>query len=262
MMIFCAIRDIRERTFHEKKIREQQRKLAYFSHGIVASETASGLSHELNQPLTSIVQYLGGCLERLKEYSLPEDITKTLNDVMAQAERAGEIVHSMKNFLSKGELNKTRVNLNDLIRETLDIAENLISDSKVSVKLSLDKQLPETLLDKSHFQQIIINLISNALEAMGEDENRELIIKTSKHVPDKIKLNIIDSGKGIPKHLIEKIFDPFYTTKDDGMGVGLSLSRSVLEAHGAFISVDSTVGKGSDFCVVVPLVENEVSHGD
>ncbi len=253
-----AVIDITKRRENEEQIKQDQLKLAHFSRLHTVGEMVSGISHELNQPLTSIVHYTGGCLERLKKEQVSSEITEAMNKVMLLAERAGAIIHRLKNFLRKGELIKEEVDISEIVSNSIKLIDHEIYSSKVDVSLHFDKNLPELNLDKIQMEQVMINLMTNAIEAM-EETPRILQISISQS-GNYIEIKMQDNGAGFPENLSEEILSPFITTKSKGMGLGLSISRGIVEKHGGKLQIKNLQPNGAVVVILLPIKFGE-NHG-
>ena len=157
-----------------------------------------------------------------------------------QAERAGEIIHRLKNFFCKGQLVKTHCKINNLIRETTSLIKNELTLSKTKIDLDVDKDIPLIFIDKIQIQQVLLNLMQNAIESMNENHIKEkrIHIQTTATKNDTIEITLSDAGPGFSKELIHKVFMPFFTTKAHGRGMGLAICRSIIEAHGGEFKIN------------------------
>lgn len=254
-----TLTDITKLREAEERIKQHQLELAHFSRLKAVGEMASGMAHELNQPLTAIVHYIGGCVERLKREHVSPQIIEVMHRVNTLAEHAGAIIHRLKDFLRKGDLQKECIDVNALIQEVLKLIELELTEAKIQVTLHLFDKLPNIQADKIHIEQILLNLVQNAIDAMRsvDIKTRKLTFETLLSDKDAIKVLVSDTGPGIPNEWVEKIFDPFFTTKESGMGIGLSISSSIVENHGGKLSVESNFGFGTQFSLVLPIGEDE-----
>lgn len=246
-----AVIDITKRRENEEQIRQDQLKLAHFSRLHMVGEMVSGISHELNQPLTSIVHYTGGCLERLKMERISPEITQTMNKVVLLAERAGAIIHRLKNFLRKGELTVEKLEVSDIIQDALKLVEHEIFSSNVDVYLHFAEILPKLRVDKIQIEQVLINIVTNAIEAMtGSPKSLKIFTFLRDNF---VGIEIRDNGIGFPENLAEKIISPFFTTKQKGMGMGLSISRGIVENHGGKLQIDNLHSGGTVVTILLPV---------
>lgn len=232
--IQLASRDVTERIF-DKKARLRGQQLAHIYRLSTMEEMASGLAHEISQPLAAIVNYTQGTVRYLKAGNA--DSTKLI-DIMqkavAQAERAGEVIHRLKNFFCKGKLIKTSCKLNNVIRETLSLIRDALNQSKTKIEFNLAKNLPIISADRIQLQQVLLNLFQNAIESMRESNPKDKKIHIQAKAIDRntIEITVSDTGPGFSKEIASEAFKPFFTTKAHGTGMGLAICRSIIEAHG------------------------------
>jgi len=219
-------------------------------------EMASGMAHEISQPLAAIVNYTRGCVRHLENQT--GDIDQ-LRNIMAkaviQAERAGEIVQRLKNFFCKGQLVKTSCKLNNVIRETVTLIKNELTLSKTKIDFELDKTVPLIFVDKIQMQQVILNLLQNAIEAMQEYhvKDKRIHIQVKVIHTETIEITIKDTGPGFSKEVIHKVFLPFFTTKAHGTGMGLAICRSIIEAHGGQFTLNPNTNGNSWIRFSLPI---------
>jgi two-component system NtrC family sensor kinase len=243
-------RDKQLKEFAKSKIMESER-LA------LVGQLAANVAHELNNPLQGIVTYSHLMLEKL-----PEDngaIAPSLERIVTQANRCRDIVRGLLDFSRQRKPDKTITNLNSVIDECIRLVENQAIFHNIELNEELDPDIPRIILDPSQLQQVMLNLIINAAEAMEEDG--VLTIKTE-HIPadHAVKISISDTGCGIPEENMDKLFDPFFTTKEvgHGTGLGLAISYGIIREHGGYLEVESEIGKGTTFTVYLPMqIEEE-----
>lgn len=249
--------DITRQREAEEQIKQNQIEIAHFSRLNSMGEVASGIAHELNQPLTAIMSYASGVKRRLHDLNngISKEIYDAIDQTIAQAQRAGEVIHHLKDFLRKGALSKKQTDINAAINDVLMFINKPIADAKISVDLQLDDSLPDIYADKIHIEQVIINMINNAIDAIVETNSvkRQITISTRLFEKDYIQIAITDTGPGIAPELIDNIFNPFITTKQDGMGIGLSLCYNIVDKHHGKITVESTQGKTTTFRIKLPI---------
>lgn len=237
--IQLASRDVTDRIL-DKKARLRGQQLAHVFRLSSMEEMASGMAHEISQPLAAIVNYTRGCVRHLENSTNDrEQLVEVMQKAVAQAERAGEIIQRLKNFFCKGQLVKTPCKINNIVRETVNLMKHELTTSKTKIEFDLDKNGEFIFIDKIHIQQVVLNLIQNAIEAMHEvraKDKRIIIITTS--TPDMVEITLKDSGPGFSKDLVNKVFMPFFTTKAHGRGMGLAICRSIIEAHGGQFTIN------------------------
>lgn len=249
------MRDLTDREERETRLRELQAELVHMSRLSALGEMASSLAHELNQPLSAIANYLRGCHRLLMSDKPPppEALREALGKAADQTLRAGNIVRSLREFVSRGDNEHSLVSLGESIKESSQLALVGAKERGIETHFSLDPQADEILADKVQIQQVLLNLIRNAVEAMEDRPRRQLVV-TSKVVDDMIIVSVADTGGGIAPDIQAKLFQPFVTSKSRGMGVGLSICRTIIEAHGGRIWAEDAPDGGTIFKFSLPRV--------
>lgn len=246
--IQLASRDITDRVL-DKKARLRGQQLAHVFRLSTMEEMASGMAHEISQPLAAIVNYTRGCVRHLQNEEHDADqIKHIMQKAVAQAERAGEIVQRLKNFFCKGQLVKTPCKINNVIRETVSLMKSELTTSKTKIDFDFDKHILHIFIDKIQIQQVILNLIQNAIEAMNEHgvKDKRIHIHTKHTHFDTIEVTLKDAGPGFSKEIATQVFMPFFTTKAHGRGMGLAICRSIIEAHGGQFTINSNASSSSN----------------
>lgn len=258
------IRDITERQQTQKRLQDLQAEFLHVSRLSAMGQMGSALAHELNQPLTAIVNYLQAArrvLER-ERGALPERAGDALDKAAAQATRAGEIIRQLRQFVEKGQIGYRLEDVNQVVEEASALALVGAKEQDVRVMLELAPDLPAVPLDKIRIQQVVLNLVRNAIEAMAESPERRLTIRTRQL--SEVEVSVCDTGGGLPPAVRDQLFQPFVSTKPKGMGVGLSICRSIVEAHGGRIRAEAGPGGGTTFTFTLPLRrtggETETTH--
>ncbi|MDX3972542.1 PAS domain S-box protein [Shinella sp.] len=256
------IRDLTEREESEARLQEIQSELARLSRVNELGEMASTLAHELNQPLAAIANYAQGCVRLLKdvEERTAIQMRDALEDTAKQALRAGGIIRHLREFVTRGETEKTPEDLRQLIEEAGALALVGSREQGVRSEFQFTTQAKRVLVDRVQIQQVLINLMRNAMEAMSESPRRELIIRTANAEPGYIVIEVADTGPGILDEIAARLFQPFVTSKANGMGIGLSISKRIVEAHSGEISVNSNGDGGTTFRFTLPIAEEEAAH--
>jgi two-component system sensor kinase FixL len=243
------IRDITQRQESEARLQELQSELVHVSRLTAMGEMASALAHELNQPLLAIVGYMKGS-RRLLESGV-EDRLGMLRDAMDkagdQALRAGQIIRRLREFVGRGDSERRVESVKKLIEEASALALVGTKDQGVRVRFQFDPAVDLVLVDKVQIQQVLLNLLRNAVEAMEASQRRELVISTAAGDEDMVAVSVADTGSGIAQELMSQLFQPFVTNKRHGMGVGLSICRTIVEAHGGQITVEPNPDGGTIF---------------
>ena len=254
------VRDLTERRSQERRMHELQSELVHVSRLTAMGEMASSLAHELNQPLSAITNYLRGAGTLLKSKQVDASRIRDVLDRSAeQALRAGDIIKRLREFVAKGETQQTIENPGVLLEEAAALALVGAKEQGVRVTLRCDRDVPDIVVDKVQIQQVALNLIRNAIEAMETVSRRELTIAV-KRQKDAALFSVTDTGTGIAPEIAQHLFEPFVTSKPNGMGVGLSICRTIIEAHGGRIAADPNKGGGTIFEFTIPLADAEESH--
>jgi two-component system sensor kinase FixL len=253
------IRDLTERQQTEARLQELQSELVHISRLTAMGEMASALAHELNQPLSAIANYMKGS-RRLLENST-DDRSALLRDAMdkaaEQALRAGQIIRRLRDFVARGESERRVESVKKLVEEASALALVGAKDQGVRVQFQFDPAADLVLADKVQIQQVLLNLLRNAVEAMESSQKRELVISTESGKDGMVTISVADTGSGIAPEMMSQLFQPFVTNKRHGMGVGLSISRTIIEAHGGQIGVEPNPGGGTIFHLTLRAVTQE-----
>ena len=255
------IRDVSERQKTEARLQEMQTELIHISRLSAMGEMASALAHELNQPLTAITNYLKGS-RRLLADKIDEDsvmVRGAVDKAADQSMRAGQIIRHLRDFVSRGENEQSIQNLQKLIEEASALALVGSKDSNVRVTFKFGPGSDFVLADKVQIQQVVLNLIRNAIEAMDGADVRELVLSTSRRDGGLINISVSDTGSGLAPEILSHLFQPFVSTKVNGMGVGLSISRTIVESHGGKISVAANPAGGTIFSFSLRALTDEES---
>jgi two-component system, LuxR family, sensor kinase FixL len=248
------IRDLTERQETQATLHELQAELVHVSRLTALGEITSSLAHELNQPLGAITNYLRGC-ERLlsnDEFPSKQTVAGALRAAADQALRAGQIISRLREFLRRGEAVRSIEDISKIIEEAGALALVGARERAVITRYRFDPDAKQVLADKVQIQQVLFNLMRNAVEAMEDSSRRELTVSTEMQDDGFIEIGIADTGPGIDKEVAGRLFQPFVTSKPNGMGVGLSICRTIVEAHGGRICVKANPGGGTIFCFTLP----------
>lgn len=253
------IRDLTERQLTEARMQELQSELVQVSRLTAMGEMASTLAHELNQPLSAIANYLKGS-RRMLEESEGEQIALVRDAVgkaADQALRAGQIIRRLREFVAHGESEKRVESVSKMAEEASALALVGVRETGVRVRFNFNNTSDLVLADRIQIQQVLVNLLRNALESMETGERRELTLTGENTKDTNFQISVSDTGCGIAPDIADHLFQPFYTTKPQGLGVGLSISRSIIEDHGGKIWAENNPEGGTTFKIILPLVENE-----
>jgi two-component system sensor kinase FixL len=253
--IQAASRDVTDRIL-DKRARLRGQQLAHVSRLSSMEEMASGMAHEISQPLSAIINYTQGCVRYLqnKQYDSTQ-LAEIMNKAVIQAQRAGEVIHRLKNFFCKGQLLKTSCKINSLIRETVTLIRNDINNAKVKIEFNFSKNVQMISADIIQLQQVLLNLIQNAMDAMHDVDPklRKINIQTKALDANSIEITLHDTGPGFSKDMITKVFEPFFTTKAHGRGMGLAICRSIIEAHGGQFTINPNTNNHSWIRFILPI---------
>ena len=248
-------RDITERREWEQRLRELQAELLHASRVSAMGQMASALAHELKQPLSAISNYMNAARRVLTTGDRP-NLPRTeelIAKAAGQAVRAGELIERLRSFISKGEQKLSPEDINSIIREAVSLAEIGGDLSDVVVETSFEPELPRTMIDRIQIQQVMINLMRNAAEAMKSAPRRILVVKTRTAAGKSIEVSVTDTGPGIPDQILANLFRPFVTTKQKGLGIGLTISKSIIDAHRGQIWAEPNQAGGTTFRFTLPF---------
>lgn len=256
------IRDLTERQDREARLQELQAELVHMSRLTSMGEMASALAHELNQPLSAIANYLKGAKRLLGADPGAARAVDAVERAAEQALRAGQIIRRLRDFVARGESELKVESLSKLVQEAAALALLGAKEFGVRVTFAFDRSIDHVLADKVQIQQVLINLIRNAVDAMQDSPVRELSVKTVRHEDDLAMVVVADTGPGVSAEIADQLFQPFVTTKSSGMGVGLSISRTIVEAHGGRIWVEPNPGGGAIFRFTLQTVSEQTGDVD
>jgi PAS domain S-box-containing protein len=243
-----------ERERADMRAQELQLELLHASRLSAAGQMAGALAHELNQPLTAFTNSINAGRRMLANSThAVESLSDVLGEAADQALRAGEIIRRLREFVRRGETEMRIEKLPDLIREASDFASVGTGARGAILRLRFDPRAEAVVANRIQLQQVMLNLIRNAYEAFAESERPELDVATSRLDNDTIEIAVADRGPGLPDDILEHLFEPFHTTKSNGMGLGLSICRTIVEAHGGKLRYQPNSGGGAIFCVTLPV---------
>lgn len=250
-----AKQDRRQTDLNLEKMREE---LARVTRVGEMGQISASIAHEINQPLAAIVTNGNAGLRWLSRSEPDIDEARVaLTRIVEDSKRANEVVIGIRSIFKKGDQTKSPQNVNEVIREVLTFVRDKIGDQQILVRIELDDELPDVLVNRVQLQQVILNLVANAIEAMSsvQERERQLVVSSKLVEPHGISVIVKDTGIGIDKDKTEEVFDPFVTTKSDGIGVGLSICRSIIESCGGRLLAERGYPHGSVFSFVIPVVD-------
>ncbi|MCK9622991.1 MAG: ABC transporter substrate-binding protein [Methylobacter sp.] len=258
------VRDVSMRKYQEQKETKHLKELAHVTRLGLMGEMASGIAHEVNQPLSAISSYTQVSLNLINA-ELPDliKLAEILHKTQDQALRAGRIIHRMREFVKSHAQKCSSADINKLVHDSVGLCMAELKQNDIKLTFELDNNLPPVHVDQIQIEQVIINLIRNSVDAvksLAEKQQRQLTISSRMTFNNSIQIRVKDNGVGIDKEQQQKILTPFYTTKADGMGMGLSITRSLVEAHDGTLNFNSQPGKGTTFYFTLPIQRNSDSH--
>lgn len=249
------ITDISDRLSRERRILDLQSEMLHVSRLTDMGQVAAGLAHELNQPLTAILNYTNAGLDIADERG-DDELKSVFGKVAEQASRAGNIIRRLRAFIEKRGPNRTDEDITRTIDEAIRLGQINAAERGIKLRVLFEQGLPNVSIDRVQIQQVLINLMKNAAEAMEGSDRRELTVTISRVAPDLVQVSVADTGPGISDDMTEKLFQPFVTTKATGMGMGLNICRGIIEAHGGRLWLESNPGGGATFRFNVPVAQD------
>lgn len=253
-----VFRDTTEAKMIEEKNRSHQLQLAHVARLSTLGEMASGMAHELNQPLTVITNYSNACMRMLGSSDSTRDQCSTVMEkISKQAERAGAVIKQIRHFVKKELPEKEPVKLKQMLDMVVEMTRVEISKKRINLSIDMDSSDVCVLAQDTQIEQVMLNLVRNAIESMEDmhDSQRDLAITTFSVANNKVQISITDSGCGMDKDLLDQVFDPFITTKKEGMGLGLSISQGIIESHDDKIVIEENPERGLTFSFRLPIVK-------
>jgi len=243
-----AVMDVTEHKRAEDGLHHAQSELAHVTRVTTLGAMTASIAHELNQPLAAVVNNASACLRWLAAHNL-EEARQSAKLIIADGHRAGEIISGIRALTKKAPPQKNWVNINETILEIIALARSEVQGNRVALQTQLSDGLPLVLGDRIQLQQVILNLVMNGIEAMSAvtDRERDLLVRSCQYESDKVLVGVQDSGTGLETESLDHIFTAFFTTKPQGMGMGLTISRSIIEAHGGQLWATANKGGGAVF---------------
>jgi C4-dicarboxylate-specific signal transduction histidine kinase len=255
ILAFASVASLFERKRAEEALRQTQANLAHVSRVMTLGELTASISHEVNQPLAAVIINGQICLRLLAlETPRPDDVRTTVERMVRDANRASEVIQRIRALAKRTEPQMVSLDINDVIREATLLVQREVLSHGVSLRTELASALPPVLGDRVQLQQVVINLLMNGVEAMASitDRPREIVIRSQQPEAGQVLVAVQDSGIGIDSETAERLFSAFFTTKPSGMGMGLSISRSIIRAHGGKLWVSPNPDHGAAFQFTVP----------
>ena len=263
-MFVGALQDVTERMEAEEALNKARSELAHVARVTTVSALTASIAHEINQPLSGIITNAGTCLRMLA--ADPPDVDgarETAKRTIRDGNRASDVITRLRALFSKKEFALESLDLNDATREVIALSLSDLQRQRVVLQSEFADDLPNVTGDRVQLQQVILNLVRNASDAMMDvdDRPRQLLVRTERENGDRVRVTVRDSGIGVDRQSMDKLFDAFYTTKSGGMGIGLSVSRSIVERHQGRLWAEPNDGPGATFSFSIPLEPIPRSHG-
>jgi C4-dicarboxylate-specific signal transduction histidine kinase len=254
-----------ERKRAEAALQKAQAELAHITRMTTMGELTASIAHEVNQPLTAVLNNANACLDLLPNGAPHfEEVRDALTEIIDDADRASAIIARVRQLARKAPFERTLLNLRDVITDVCALARYESASRRVTIRTEVPESLPLVSGDRVQLQQVLLNLVVNGMDAMNtvEESSRVLIICGRRETRDGIPgalLSVQDSGSGLKPEEMDRLFEAFYTTKPQGMGIGLTISRSITEAHGGRLWAEPNQGPGATFLISLPAAANNNS---
>ena len=250
-----TLHDLTEALRARARIEELQSELMQVARASAVGEMGSALAHELTQPLAAVVGFVeaSAALIRRGDGETPE-VHEYMDQAVAQSLRAGAVVRMMREFTGRGDTERTVEDINAVVEEICELATLGTASDGIDLELNLAPGLPPVLIDHVQIQQVVLNLVRNGIDALGDCGTGTITVATAPG-SDMVEVEVADDGPGLPEEARERIFEPFVSTKPDGIGIGLSICRTIVEAHGGTIALDTGTRRGTRFRFSVPVFE-------
>jgi two-component system, LuxR family, sensor kinase FixL len=253
------IHDVSDVKANVLRIQQLQNELFHSLRLNAMSQLSSALAHELNQPLAAVMNYMNAAKRSLDMGAPPDRLREMLDKAASQTARAGQIIRRMRDFIEKKEPDRRPEDLNGVVSEAIALGLVDAADSDVDVKVELAPAIPPIRIDRVQIQQVMVNLMRNAVEAVQQCEQRELRVSTRLD-GDFVAIGVSDTGPGLPEEIAARLFEPFVSTKSQGLGMGLAICRTIVEAHGGRLWAEPNRSGGTAFRFVLPVSEEAHPH--
>jgi C4-dicarboxylate-specific signal transduction histidine kinase len=249
---YAVARDITELRAAERRERQRMLELAHVSRFASMGAMATEIAHEVNQPLAAIAMYSAACLRTLAKGGDTAVVTGWLTSINAQAKRVGEVVQRLRQFLQMGGAERAPIGMNEVVREVAGLASVEARAQDVDLLVDLAPELPAVLADRILLEQVVLNLVRNALDAVGQQTGPRRVVVQTRPAGEGVEVSVADNGPGVPAGLGRNVFDSFVSSKPGALGMGLAVSRSIVEAHEGGISYTNNPEGGSTFRFTLP----------
>jgi PAS domain S-box-containing protein len=254
--------DLTERKHVEQALRDMQTNLAHVVRITTLGELTASIAHEVNQPLGAVIANAEACLRWLRRATPDLDAAcRSVEWIIDDGNRASEVIRRVRALAKKTEIDKIPLDVNDVVREVVALVQRELTSNRVLLRMELAPALPPILGDRVQLQQVMINLVMNGIEAMQSvtDRPRELVIQSRRDEERRVLVSVTDCGVGIATEDVDRLFNPFFTTKSSGMGMGLSICRSIVEGHGGRLWATANIPHGATFQFALPVNAETVS---
>ena len=250
-----SVSEVTERRHAEAEAQRSRQELAHYLRVSTIGELTTSLAHELNQPLTAILANAQAAQRLIDQGADRAEIREALQDIVDEDKRAGEVIRRLRELLRKGVTERRPIEINGLVREVTGLLSSDAVIRKLALRFEPGLAAGEVIGDRVQLQQVVLNLVINAMEAMADDgaAERVVLVRTDGGPPGRVRVSVKDAGSGLPAHVTSRLFEPFFSTKSSGMGMGLPIARSIVEAHGGTISACNNPVRGATFSFVLPL---------
>jgi C4-dicarboxylate-specific signal transduction histidine kinase len=253
--VLVSITDITERKWAEETLRQTQAELAHISRVMTMGELTASIAHEVNQPLTAVINNGNASLRWLgRETPDLDEVKGALRDIVRDGQRASDVIAGIRALLKKAPTQAVPLDINEVIEEVIGLTQREVQRHEIRLRTELAADLPPVLGDRVQLQQVLLNLVMNGIEAMSPvvDRPRELLIRSARARSDGVLVAVQDSGIGLAPQTLEQIFDAFFSTKPAGMGMGLSIGRTIIKAHGGQLWAECNPVHGATFQFTLP----------
>lgn len=250
-----SIHDLTERQRARERIEELQTELMRVSRASALGEMGSALAHELNQPLSAIAGFVEASAALIDRSggAVPDRVRGFMDQAVAQTHRAGDVIRRLRELTRKGGSRRALEDINTIVEETCGFATLGAAIEGIDVEIDLAADLPPILIDSVQVQQVVLNLVRNGIDALRGRQGAAITVATARRSSGEVEVVVSDTGPGVAPEVRERLFEPFVSTKPDGIGIGLSICRTIVEAHGGEISVDAGAGNGATFRFTLPV---------
>jgi two-component system sensor kinase FixL len=261
-MVLGAATDITQRKHAELALQEQRAQMTHVARVSVMGELAASLAHELNQPLAVILSNAQAALRFMERDEVDyEEIREILQDIVTANRRAGEVIRHVRALVKKREavLEFVEFDLGEVVHDVLALVHSSAVAQNIFISVDVPDDMPGVRGDRVHLQQVLLNILLNAFDAMSEcrPHERAVILRAARHNDEMVRVSISDRGPGLADGALDKIFEAFYTTKGEGHGMGLSICRSIIELHGGTLSAENNANGGATFYFTLPVAGRE-----